>query len=251
MQPSHPAIEVSGLGVSFGETEVLRGVDLQVPERGRLGIIGPAAGGKSVLLKLLVGLIEADAGSIQIGGAAVTGKSEPELMAVRQNIGMLFQNYALFDFLSVGENVAFPLERRGDLDDEEILQRVSDRLRAVGLAGSEDKYPSELSGGMKKRVGIARATVARPGLILYDEPTAGLDPVTTSKMYDLIRDDQKETGCTIVAVSSDVEALCDFSDSIAMLFEGRIRYLGPARSIRDSDDPVVRQFVSGSEEGPL
>ncbi|HLU67979.1 MAG TPA: ATP-binding cassette domain-containing protein, partial [Kofleriaceae bacterium] len=166
----------------------------------------------------------------------------------RQGIGMLFQNYALFDFLSVGENVAFPLVRRGGVPREEIDRRVEARLRAVGLAGSEGKMPSELSGGMKKRVGIARATIARPALVLYDEPTAGLDPVTTSKIYDLIRADQEETGCTVIAVSSDVDALIGFADTIAMLDGGRIRYLGAASAIREAADPRVRAFVSGHEE---
>jgi phospholipid/cholesterol/gamma-HCH transport system ATP-binding protein len=150
----------------------------------------------------------------------------------------------------VGENVAFPLVRRGAARPE-IDERVRERLRAVGLAGSEERMPSELSGGMKKRVGIARATVARPDLVIYDEPTAGLDPVTTSKIYDLVRADQAETGCTVVAVSSDVDALIDFSDTIAMLYQGAVLYQGPASAVRDASDPVVRQFVRGELEGPL
>lgn len=226
-------------------------MDLDIPAGARFGIIGPAASGKSVLLKLLCGLIAADRGVIAIGDEPVTGRREHELMAVRQRIGMLFQNYALFDFLSVGENVAFPLVRRGEQGRGEIDRRVGERLRAVGLAGSEGKMPSELSGGMKKRVGIARATIARPDVAIYDEPTAGLDPVTTSKVYDLLRADQDETGCTVVAVSSDVEALCGFADTIAMVHGGTIRYQGPAAGIRDASDPVVRQFVRGELEGPL
>jgi phospholipid/cholesterol/gamma-HCH transport system ATP-binding protein len=204
-----------------------------------------------VLLKLVCGLIQPDAGSVEIGGEAVSGRPERELMTVRQQIGMLFQNYALFDFMTVGDNVAFPLVRQGDVPADEIARRVGDRLRAVGLAGSEAKLPSELSGGMKKRVGIARATIARPAIAIYDEPTAGLDPVTTSKIYDLLRADQRESGCTVVAVSSDVEALGGFADTIAMIYRGRIRYLGPADAIRDAADPVVRQFVRGDLEGPL
>jgi phospholipid/cholesterol/gamma-HCH transport system ATP-binding protein len=245
-----PPIHVSGLVKAFGHRTLLAGLGLDVPPGSRFGIIGPAACGKSVLLKLLCGLVPADAGRIAIGDQVVTGSSEDALMAVRRRIGMLFQNYALFDFLSVGENVAFPLVRRG-APAEEIDARVRERLRAVGLAGSEDKMPSELSGGMKKRVGIARATVARPQIAIYDEPTAGLDPVTTSKIYDLIRADQEETGCTVVAVSSDVEALVGFADTIAMLYQGEIRYHGPAEAVRDAGDPVVRQFVRGDLEGPL
>jgi phospholipid/cholesterol/gamma-HCH transport system ATP-binding protein len=132
-----------------------------------------------------------------------------------------------------------------------VADRVADRLRAVGLAGSERKMPSELSGGMKKRVGIARATIAKPDIVIYDEPTAGLDPVTTSKIYDLLLADQAETGATVVAVSSDVGALAGFTDTVGMLYEGRIRYQGPAATLRDAEDPVVRQFVRGELEGPL
>lgn len=249
MRPA-PPIRVSRLEKAFGQRRLLAGVELDIPSGSRFGIIGPAACGKSVLLKLLCGLIPADAGTIAIGDDVVTGLGEDALMAVRQRIGMLFQNYALFDFLSVGQNVAFPLVRRG-VPPGEIDQRVRDRLRAVGLGGSEDKMPSELSGGMKKRVGIARATIARPEIAIYDEPTAGLDPVTTSKIYDLVRADQAETGCTVVAVSSDVDALIDFSDTIAMLYQGAVRYQGPAAAVRDAGDPVVRQFVRGELEGPL
>lgn len=245
-----PSIRVSAVEKAFGRRKLLDGVDLDVPSGSRFGLIGPAAGGKSVLLKLLVGLVPVDRGAIAIGEQRIDGASEQALMEVRQRVGMLFQNYALFDFLTVGQNVAFPLVRRG-VPQGEIDRRVAERLRAVGLAGSEGKLPSELSGGMKKRVGIARATVARPEVAIYDEPTAGLDPVTTSKVYDLIRADQDETGCTVVAVSSDVDALVGFADRIAMLHQGTIRYQGEARAVRDADDPAVRQFVRGDLEGPL
>lgn len=248
--PPAPPIRVSRLEKSFGRLRLLAGVDLDIPPGARLGIIGPAASGKSVLLKLLCGLVPADAGRITVGDDVVTSMSEDELMATRQRIGMLFQNYALFDFLSVGDNVAFPLVRRGVAQDE-IDARVRERLRAVGLAGSHDRMPSELSGGMMKRVGIARATVARPDVAIYDEPTAGLDPVTTSKIYDLLRADQEETGCTVVVVSSDVDALIGFADTIAMLYQGTIRHQGPAAAVRDAVDPAVRQFVRGELEGPL
>lgn len=235
----------------LGKSLVLRQLSIEVAEGGRLGIVGPAAAGKSVLLKLLVGLVTPESGSVEIHGTELRAGDEKALMAVRRDIGMLFQNYALFDFLSVGDNVAFPLARAGDLESAEIRSRVEDRLKAVGLAGTYDKLPSELSGGMKKRVGIARATIARPALVLYDEPTAGLDPVTTSKMYDLIEKDQEETGCTIVAVSSDVEALCGFASEVAMVHEGGLRYLGSSKDIAQSSDLLVRQFVTGSPEGPL
>ncbi|MEO7735655.1 MAG: ATP-binding cassette domain-containing protein, partial [Kofleriaceae bacterium] len=157
----------------------------------------------------------------------------------------------LFDFLTVERNVAFPLERRGGIDHTVITTRVADRLRAVGLAGSERKLTAELSGGMKKRVGIARATVADAELVIYDEPTAGLDPVTTQKIYDLLAADQARTKATVLAISSDVTALAQFVDEIAFLYHGKIIYRGPAATIADATDPLVRQFVRGEIEGPL
>ncbi len=243
-------IRAQGVRKGFGHELLLDGIDLHVPAGSRVGIIGPAASGKSVLLKLFCGLLDLDGGSIVIEGEDISDMSERELMRVRERIGMLFQNYALFDFMTVADNVAFPLVRRG-LPREEIDQRVSDRLRAVGLAGSEDKMPSELSGGMKKRVGVARATVALPDIVIYDEPTAGLDPVTTSKIYDLLLADQEQTGGTVVAVSSDVAALTGFTETVAMIYAGKIRYCGPAADVYDAEDPVVRQFVRGDLKGPL
>ena len=235
----------------FGRVPVLQGVTLSIPKGKRIGIIGPAAGGKSVFCKLLCALLKPDRGSITIDGESTSNKKEPDLMTIRRRIGMLFQNYALFDFMSVAENVAFPLVRLGTITEDEIEHRVRNRLKRVGLSGSEDKMPSELSGGMKKRVGIARATIALPDIVIYDEPTAGLDPVTTSKIYDLLRADQEESQGTVVAVSSDVGALASFVEEIAMLYKGRIHYLGPAESIYDAADPIVRQFVRGELEGPL
>jgi phospholipid/cholesterol/gamma-HCH transport system ATP-binding protein len=245
------AIAVQNVDVAFDGTRVLRTLSLDLNKGGRLGILGPAAGGKSVLLKLLVGLVAPNSGEVHILGTDITKGKEKTLMRVRRDVGMLFQNYALFDFMTVGENVAFPLARLGETEDDEIAERVAMRLKAVGLAGSETKMPSELSGGMKKRVGIARATIARPALLLYDEPTAGLDPVTTSKMYELIAADQAETGCTVVAVSSDVGALAGFASELALVHEGSIRYRGPSSAIAESEDALVRQFVSGDDEGPL
>ncbi len=244
-------LEVSGVHKQFGRLPLLQGIDVQVPKGGRLGIIGPAACGKSVLLKLICGLSTATSGEIVVDGRELSKLKERELMELRMRIGFLFQNYALFDFLNVGDNVAFPLRRLGVTDEDEIAERVAERLGLVGLLGSESKMPDEISGGMKKRVGIARATVARPDLVIYDEPTAGLDPVTTRKVYDLIEGDQEATGCTVVAVSSDIDALLGFASEIAMLFEGKLLYVGPASEIREADSEVVRQFVSGNLEGPL
>jgi phospholipid/cholesterol/gamma-HCH transport system ATP-binding protein len=245
------ALRLHDVHKRHGRRDVLAGVSLDVAAGGRLGVIGPAASGKSVLGKLVCGLEAPDRGAIEVLGEDLIGKRESELGALRRRIGMLFQSYALFDFLSVAENVAFPLEQRGGLEPSAIAARVAERLRAVGLAGSEHKLTAELSGGMKKRVGIARATVADAELVIYDEPTAGLDPVTTQKIYDLLTADQARTGATVLAISSDVTALATFVDEIAFLYRGHIIYRGPASTIADAPDPVVRQFVRGEFDGPL
>jgi phospholipid/cholesterol/gamma-HCH transport system ATP-binding protein len=246
-----PAIRLVDVHKAFGRRRVLTGVSLEVARGGRLGVIGPAAAGKTVICKLVAGLEAPDRGAIDVLGEAIVGRGEAELGALRQRIGMLFQSYALFDFLDVAHNVAFPLEQRGGMTGDAIAARVADRLRAVGLAGSEAKLTAELSGGMKKRVGIARATVADAELVIYDEPTAGLDPVTTQKIYDLLTADQARTGASVLAVSSDVAALAGFVDEIAFLYRGEILYRGPARTIHDAPDPIVRQFVRGELDGPL
>ncbi len=245
------AIRLRDVHKRYGHRHVLSGVSLDVPRGKKLGLIGPAASGKSVILKLICGLEQPDRGEIEVLGEQVVGKREHELGALRQRIGMLFQNYALFDFLPVAGNVAFPLEQRGGTAREVIDERVAARLKAVGLAGSEAKLVGELSGGMKKRVGIARATVADAELVIYDEPSAGLDPVTTQKIYDLLAEDQARTGATVLAVSSDVVALARFVDEIAFLYRGTILFRGPAATIMDAGDPLVRQFVRGELEGPL
>jgi len=245
-----PTIDLRGVGKSFGLHRILDGVDLSVGRGEIVGLVGPAGSGKSVLFKILAGLIPADTGTVTVAGALVP-QTEAELFAHRAGIGLLFQNNALFDFLTVAENVAFPLERRGQTDVAELRRRVDDTLRAVGLDGSGHKLPSELSGGMKKRAALARAVVARPSLCLFDEPTAGLDPVTTSKIYELLRSEQARTGATVLVLSSDVEALVGFAPRLCMLHQGRICYDGPSRLASEASDPVVRQFVNGLQEGPL
>ncbi len=230
---------------------VLRDVSLEIPRGTVWGLIGPAASGKTVLLKVVCGLVRPDEGRVFVDGQDISKASEAELMPIRRKFGMLFQNNALFDFMTVGENVAFPIYWAGTMEPEPLRQRVLQRLRDVGLAGTEDKMPSELSGGMKKRVGIARATIADPEIVIYDEPTAGLDPVTTSKIYDLLRGLQARNRSTVLAVSSDVEALRKFVERIAMIHEGRILYDGPVEDLEGCDDPVVYQFIRGELEGPL
>ncbi len=251
MSVASPAIRLADVAKRYGRREILAGISLEVAPGSRLGLIGPAASGKSVILKLVAGLEQPDRGRIDVLGTELVGKREVELGRVRRRIGMLFQNYALFDFLTVERNVAFPLEQRGGMSAEDIATRVAERLRAVGLAGSQHKLTGELSGGMKKRVGIARATVADAELVIYDEPTAGLDPVTTQKIYDLLAADQVRTKATVIAVSSDVVALAGFVDEIAFLYQGKLIYRGPAATIADAPDPMVRQFVRGDLEGPL
>jgi phospholipid/cholesterol/gamma-HCH transport system ATP-binding protein len=243
------AIRLHDVHKRYGRRQVLDGITLDIAPGKKLGLIGPAASGKSVICKLVCGLEQPDRGEIDVLGESVVGKREVDLGTLRQRIGMLFQNYALFDFLSVAGNVAFPLQQRGGYAD--LDARVEARIRAVGLAGSEQKLTAELSGGMKKRVGIARATVADAELVIYDEPTAGLDPVTTQKIYDLLSADQARTGATVLAVSSDVLPLSRFVDEIAFLYQGRIIYRGPAAAIADAPDPLVRQFVRGELDGPL
>jgi phospholipid/cholesterol/gamma-HCH transport system ATP-binding protein len=229
-------IALDGVHKAFGARRLLDGVDLSIGRGETFGLIGTAGSGKSVLAKIVCQLITPDAGDVRVDAAP---------------IGMLFQNNALFDFMTVGDNVAFPLVRQATLPGDEIRARVAERLRAVGLAGSEDKLPNELSGGMKKRAALARAVIARPPVCIFDEPTAGLDPVTTSKIYDLLRAERDATGATVVVISSDVEALRAFAPRLGMLHEGKLRYDGAAAAIADSDDAVVRQFVRGALEGPL
>lgn len=235
----------------YWDVPVLQGVDLQLDKGVVWGLIGPAASGKSVLLKTVCGLEKPSRGRVFVDQNDITDYGESEMMETRRKFGMLFQNNALFDFMTVGENVAFPLVRAGNVEEAEISERVASRLKAVGLAGSENKMANELSGGMRKRVGIARATIASPPIVVYDEPTAGLDPVTTSKIYDLLNGIQDESRATVMAVSSDIKALRTFVERIAMIYQGRLIYEGAESELDACDDPVVHQFIRGELEGPL
>ena len=243
-------IELAGITKSYGRP-VLRGVDLRVPDGCLYGLIGPGASGKSVLLKTVVGLIRPDAGRVTIDGRDIFDMNDLDLQEFRKRIGMLFQNNALFDFMTVAENIAFPLRRLFDLPDEEVRQRVAERLEVVSLAGFEDRLPSGLSGGQKKRVGVARATVAQAPIVLYDEPAAGLDPVTSQKIFDLLRTEQRASGATVVMVSSDLDRLLTVTDRVGMMYRGRLIFDGTTEEARGSDDPYVHQFVHGIAEGPL
>jgi phospholipid/cholesterol/gamma-HCH transport system ATP-binding protein len=244
-------IHVEGLTKSFGGLPVLRGVDLEIPRGCLYGLIGPGASGKSVLLKMLTGLLRPDRGRVIIEGRDVHALTELDLQAFRLKFGMLFQNNALFDYMTVGENIAFPLRRLYNLSEAEIEDRTRDRLRAVSLPGFEQRLPSGLSGGQKKRVGVARATVAKAEIVLYDEPAAGLDPVTSQRIFELLRDEQRAAKATVVMVSSDLDRLLTVTDRVGMLYKGRLIFDGTTDEARAATDPAVRQFVHGLPEGPL
>lgn len=243
-------IEVRSLSKTF-RAPVLEDVSLTVPKGSLYGLVGPGAAGKSVLLKCIVGLLRADAGVVRVDGQELTNLSELELQAARQRFGFLFQNYALFDYLTVGENVAFPLRRQGGVTEDEVRERVAERLAAVNLPGFEARMPAGLSGGQKKRVGVARATITRAPYLLYDEPAAGLDPVTSQKIFELLRREQRATGATVLMVSSDIDRLLPVTDHLGMLYRGKLLYDGLTIEARDAEHPVVRQFLRGEVEGPM
>jgi phospholipid/cholesterol/gamma-HCH transport system ATP-binding protein len=230
---------------------VLRGVELNVPEGCLYGLIGPGASGKSVLLKIIAGLLRPERGRVIVAERDVLAMTDLELQEFRKKFGMLFQNNALFDFMTVGENISFPLRRLFDLSEQEMAERVAERLRCVSLSGFETRLPSGLSGGQKKRVGVARATVSQAPIVLYDEPAAGLDPVTSQKIFNLLRDEQRASGATVIMVSSDLDRLLTVTDRVGMMYRGRLIFDGTTDEARASRDPYVHQFVHGIAEGPL
>jgi phospholipid/cholesterol/gamma-HCH transport system ATP-binding protein len=234
-----------------GSRAILKDVSLTVPAGCLYGLIGPGASGKSVLLKVITGLMKPDRGSVQVGDAVLTDLSEVRVQEVRKHIGMLFQNNALFEHLTVFENIAFPLRRLLSLAEEEVRARVAERLACVSLSGFEDRMPASLSGGQKKRVGVARATVTRAPLVLYDEPAAGLDPVTSQKIFDLLRHEQRASGATAIMVSSDLDRLLTVTDRVGMMHHGELVFDGTTEGARESREPLVKQFVHGLAEGPL
>ncbi len=242
-------IEIRGLQKSFREP-VLRGVDLFVPERCLYGLIGPGAAGKSVLLKHVVGLMRPDKGTVIVEGHDVFQMSELDLQGFRKRFGIAFQNNALFDHLTVGENIAFPLRRlHKDMSEQEIQDRVDERLRAVALPGMQDRSPPSLSGGQKRRVGVARATVAHPPILIYDEPAAGLDPVSSQKIFDLLKKEKGDS--TVIMVSSDLDRLLTVTDRVGMMLDGKMIFDGTTEQAQNSTNEYVRQFVHGLTEGPL
>ena len=244
-------IRLEDVHKSFGRQTVLDGVDLEI-ERGKTTvIIGRSGGGKSVLLKHIIGLMKPDNGRIFIDDVDIARLNDRDLNEIRKKFGMLFQEAALFDSMTVGENVAFPLREHTPYPEDEIRRIVSERLQAVGLTGVEAKMPAELSGGMRKRVGLARAVALNPEIVLFDEPTTGLDPVMTEAINRLIIDTQKRFHLTCVVISHDIQSIFEIGHRIAMLYEGKIIAHGSPDEIRTSANPVIGQFLSGSIEGPI
>ncbi len=230
---------------------MLNGLNLSIQEGKITVIIGQSGGGKSVLLKHIIGLIRPDKGKVEIDGQNITGLNDRQLNEVRKKFGMLFQEAALFDSMTVGQNVAFPLVEHTRLNKKKITEIVSKKLSQVGLKGVEDKMPSELSGGMRKRVGLARAIALEPRIILFDEPTTGLDPIISDAIGQLIVDTQKQLNITCVVISHDIHGTFKIAHNIAMLHGGNIIAYGTAEEIKNSTDPVLKQFLEGRREGPV
>jgi len=244
-------IRIRGLSKKLGGKQVLDGLDLDIPTGITLVIMGRSGTGKSVLLKHIIGLMHADAGTIQVDDQFMTGVSEHELNEVRKRFGMLFQGGALFDSMTVGENIALPLREHTRLSDAEIRARVTERLAWVGLTGVEEMKPASLSGGMRKRVGLARAIAMDPAFILYDEPTTGLDPIMSDVINRLIRSLQARIGVTSIVVTHDLHSAWHVGDRLALLHDGKVVFTGTPSEAKETADPRVRQFIEGTSEGPI
>jgi len=245
-----PIIRFQDVRKTFGDLVVLQNLTLDLQTGRTTVIMGPSGVGKSVFLKLLVGLLYPDEGRIWVTGVEVTQAKEPELRAVRKRLGMLFQEGALFDSMTVGDNVAFPLRRHTRLKPAEIADVVADKLQRVGLPGIEDKMPSELSGGMRRRVGLARAIVLDPEIVLFDEPTTGLDPITSDQIDGLIAEMKQSLGITFVVISHDIVGSFRIADQIGMLYKGRLIAYGTPDEVRHSADPVLRRFLGRNLQLP-
>jgi phospholipid/cholesterol/gamma-HCH transport system ATP-binding protein len=242
-------LTVRDLTKTIGTQEILRGVDLDVARGETLAIIGRSGGGKSVLLKHLVGLMEPDSGEIWVEDQNIIGLSERQLGAIRQKIGILFQGAALFDSMTVAENIAFPLREAGERDPKILREKVREMLDVVELEGQEEKMPVSLSGGMKKRVGLARSIIRRPKCVLYDEPTSGLDPVVSDSINRLIRRLQERLGMTSIVVTHDMKSAFDVANHVAYLHEGRIYFYGTPNQLQQTSDPILQDFMLGRSDG--
>lgn len=244
-------IKLTNVHKSFGPQTVLNGLDLTIPGGQITAIIGPSGEGKSVLIKHMIGLLQPDSGEIIVDGESIVGLRGANLNKVREKFGMLFQGAALFDSMNVFENVAFPLQEKTKLSKSEIHTRVLEALEDVGLKNVEQKFTDELSGGMKKRVGLARALLLNPKIILFDEPTTGLDPIIKRAIHQLIKETHAKFGFTAVIVSHEIPEIFDIAQNVAMLYKGKILQFGTADDIKNSSHPVVSQFISGSLDGPI
>src|SRR6266511_3617266 len=246
---SSPMIAVRSLRKKIGQQEILRGVDLKISSGETLAIIGRSGGGKSVLLKHMVGLMEPDSGEIWIQGQNIIGMNERQLGTIRKKVGILFQGGALFDSMTVEENIAFPLREAGERDPEVLHSKVKEMLEVMEMEGEEDKMPESLSGGMKKRVGLARSIIRRPSCVLYDEPTSGLDPVVADSINRLIRRLQQRLGVTSVVVTHDMKSAFDVANHIAYLHKGRIYLYGTPNQLQQARDPILQDFLLGRSDG--
>jgi phospholipid/cholesterol/gamma-HCH transport system ATP-binding protein len=244
----NPAIRVHRLSKSFGEQRVLDRIDLEVARGETLTVLGRSGTGKSVMLKLLIGLQRPDSGEIEINGEEITMMQLDELNRIRKRVGFLFQNAALYDSLTAEENVAFPLRRHTEMTDGERRDRVSELLSRVGMDEAREKMPADLSGGMKKRVGLARALALDPEIMLLDEPTAGLDPIAASEINELIRELQRERNISSIVVTHDMRSVETVADRVAMLNEGSILIEGTLDDLKQSDDAFVSQFIQECQE---
>jgi phospholipid/cholesterol/gamma-HCH transport system ATP-binding protein len=246
-----PIIQVTDLYRRFGRQEVLVGLNLEVMPGEILVIIGRSGTGKSVLLKHIIGLLRPDRGRVMVAGADIHRARGRHLARVREHIGMLFQGGALFDSLTVAENIAFPLREKTKMSAAEIRAAVTACLQEVGLNGIEHRFPAELSGGMRKRVALARALVQRPEILLFDEPTTGLDPILVRAIHQLIADTQQQFGYTAVVVSHEIPQIFEIASRVAMLHSGVIVEVATPEQFQRSTNPVIQQFIAGSLEGPL
>ena len=240
---SNPLIRVENLHVNFNGKPVLNGLDMEVQAGEIFVIIGPSGVGKSVLLKNIIGLLRPNSGRIFLGDSEVTAMTERDLNLLRENVGMVFQGSALLNSLTVLDNVALPLRERHKLSDELIVKRCKQKLALVGLDGSESLIPAELSGGMKKRVAIARVLAIEPRLILYDEPTVGLDPILAEGVDGLILELKRNIGVTSLVVTHDLDSAFSLADRVAMIHEGRFQFVGTPAECKTSDNPVVKRFT--------
>jgi phospholipid/cholesterol/gamma-HCH transport system ATP-binding protein len=246
-----PEIVIDSVSKRLGSREVLRGLSLEIAAGESVAIIGRSGTGKSVLLKHVVGLMVPDEGTVRVDGVDVPSLGTKELLELRKTMGMLFQGGALFDSLSIGDNVGLPLREHTKIAESQVDLVVKEKLHLVGLEGVQDLRPSSLSGGMKKRAALARALALNPRIMLYDEPTTGLDPITSDLINRLIRRLQERLGITSIAVTHDMKSAYHIADRIAMLHEGRIHAVGTPAEIQSSTDPAVKQFIEGSADGPL